>query len=377
MKVKTIHGYSIAEITNGLEKLLQSEFQPTLAFVFTSVAYNIEELSNVFTQKEIDIVGSTTSGEFIDDEVFEKSIVVMLMDINRDYYRIYFGEVGEYTKTYEVGNALANYSKEHFSNPAYISVFSTAINGELLVSGIDDVLQNDFRIFGGMAGDDAAMVATYAFTNHKSSDNALVALILDADKIAVNGLALSGWEPLGATNVITKSTGNIIYTINNKPALDIFKAFFGEYHSVNEEDGTVAIATAQYPIQVERNGGYALRAPLNANEEDGSLMMAGPVREGEKFRFSIAPGFEIIENTVDGFKDFRDEHQDADALILFSCLARHMSLGPLVEQEIEGISELWDAPLVGFFTYGEIGRNSNGASNFYNETCSLVTLKEI
>ncbi len=377
MKVKTLHGYSIADMADGLNNLLQSDFEPTLAFVFSSIAHNISELSKLFREKDIDIVGSTTSGEFINDEIFEKSIVVMLLDLKREYYRIYFEEVGEYAQSYEVGKALATYSKTHFSNPAYITVFSTSINGELLVSGIDDVLQNDFSIFGGMAGDDAAMVATYAFTNDKESDNALVAVVLDANKVAVNGLALSGWEPLGIKHTITKSEGNIIYTINDQPALQIFKDFFGEYHSVNEEDGTVAIGTAQYPIQVKRKDGFALRAPLNANEEDGSLMMAGPVKEGEEFRFSIAPGFEIIEKTIDGFKVFQEANQKADALILFSCLARHLSLGPLVEEEIEGISELWDAPLIGFFTYGEIGKNANGASNFYNETCSLVTLKEI
>lgn len=377
MKVKTLHGYSTDDVAMDLEEAVQSDFQPTLALIFSSIAHDITALGSVFKNKDIDVVGSTTSGEFIDDEVFQKSIVVLLMDINRDYYRIYFERVDEYAQSYELGKTLATYSQTQFSNSAYISLFSTAINGELLVNGIGDILKNDFSIFGGMAGDDAAMVETYVFTNNQKANNGLATIVVDADKIAVKGLALSGWEPLGATNTITKSEGNIIYSINNKPALEIFKDFFGEYHSINEEDGTVAIGTAQYPIQVKRKDEYVLRAPLNANEEDGSLMMAGPVREGEDFRFSIAPGFEIIEKTVDGFKEFQEENQEADALILFSCLARHLSLGPLVEQEIEGISELWDAPLVGFFTYGEIGKNATGASNFYNETCSLVTLKEI
>ncbi|MGB0930894.1 MAG: FIST signal transduction protein [Chitinophagales bacterium] len=377
MKVKTLHSYSINEMAIDLEELLQSNFQPTLAFVFSSIAHDLSKLGKIFKNKDIDVVGSTTSGEFIDDEVFEKSIVVMLMDINRNYYRIYFEQVDGYTQSYELGKSLAIYSKTLFTNPAYISVFNTAINGELLVNGIGDVLQSEFSIFGGMAGDDAAMIETYVFTNDQKANNGLATIVLNADKIAVKGLALSGWEPLGAINTITKAEGNVIYSINGKPALEIFKDFFGEYHSINEEDGTVAIATAQYPIQVKRKEEYVLRAPLNANEENGSLVMAGPVREGEEFRFSIAPGFEIIEKTVDGFKKFQEENQDADALILFSCLARHLSLGPLVEQEIEGISELWDAPLVGFFTYGEIGKNAHGASNFYNETCSLVTLKEI
>lgn len=377
MNSKTLHAYSIADIELQVKNVMDSDFEPTLAFIFSSIAHEIAPLSEVFTKHSIDIIGATTSGEFINDEIFEKSIVVMLMDMNRDFYRVYFKEVPEYSNSYDSGKVLAKFSKEHFENPAYITVFSIAINGELLMDGIRDTLQSDFAIFGGMAGDDATMVATYAFTNGQSSDNGLATLVIDTDKVEVSGLAICGWEPLGATNVITKAEGNVIYTINDKPAVDIFKDFFGEYHSVNEDDGTLAIASAQYPIQIKRGEGSVLRAPLTVNEEDGSLIMAGPIKKGEEFRFSIAPGFEIIEKTIDGFKDFHKSTKGADALILFSCMARHLSLGPLVEQEIEGISEIWNTPLVGFFTYGEIGLNISGRAEYYNETCSLVALKEI
>ena len=42
--------------------------------IFSSIAYNIQDLSAVFTKHNIDIVGATTSGEFIDDEIYEKSM---------------------------------------------------------------------------------------------------------------------------------------------------------------------------------------------------------------------------------------------------------------------------------------------------------------
>ena len=377
MNAKTLYAPTIEGIRNQLTAVLASDYSPSLAIVFSSIAHDLHQLSAVFREQGIDILGATTAGEFVNDEIFEKSIVALLLDIHQDCYRVYFGNVNHYSDSYEVGKSLAEYSRQHFKKSAYITVFNTAINGELLVDGIGEVLQGEFSIFGGMAGDDAAMVNTYVFDNDHVADHSLACLILDAEKIQVSGLALSGWKPIGVDNVITKSEGNIIYRINDEPALEVFNQFFGEYHHVNEKDGTVVIATAQYPIQVKRKGNYVLRAVLNADEENQSLLMAGPVREGESFKFSIAPGFEIIEETIDGFREFRDKHQDADALILFSCLARHMSLGPLIEEEIAGISELWKAPLVGFFTYGEIGKNADGSSDFYNETCSLVMLKAV
>jgi len=65
-----------------------------------------------------------------------------------------------------------------------------------------------------------------------------------------------------------------------------------------------------------------------------------------------------------------------DAIILFSCKARHWAFGPMLEDEVEEIDKLWDVPFHGFFTFGEIGKNENGNTHFFNETCSLVTLRE-
>ena len=57
-------------------------------------------------------------------------------------------------------------------------------------------------------------------------------------------------------------------------------------------------------------------------------------------------------------------------------MARHMAVGPMVEEEIVEAARLWNLPVTGFFTYGEIGKNMVGNCDFFNETFTLVTLKE-
>ncbi len=134
--------------------------------------------------------------------------------------------------------------------------------------------------------------------------------------------------------------------------------------------------SAQYPLQILRDGNYSvLRSPLFSTE-DNSLILAGGVKEGDKFRFSISPGFEVIDKTVEEYNDLQKEIPEADLMILFSCKGRHAALGMLIEDEIEGIYKKWSAPLVGLFTYGEIGNVKNGVCDFHNETCSMVLLKE-
>ena len=91
---------------------------------------------------------------------------------------------------------------------------------------------------------------------------------------------------------------------------------------------------------------------------------------------SISPGVEVIDQTIAELTDFLHDTTDADALILFSCKGRHAALGPFLADEIEGIYNHWQKPMIGFLSYGEIGNVRNGVCEFHNETCSLLAIKE-
>jgi hypothetical protein len=72
----------------------------------------------------------------------------------------------------------------------------------------------------------------------------------------------------------------------------------------------------------------------------------------------------------------KERQQEADALIMFSCISRHLSFGILMTEEIEQVKQVWDAPMVGFFSYGEFGKSRTGKHEFHNNTCCVVALKE-
>ena len=372
MKVKTICT-SIQEIDFQIKETIKNEFQPNLAIVFASLKCDLPQLNKIIDAHGIDIIGASTAGEIKDTGVTSGSISIMLLDINRDFYQIQH-KSADYSSSIDIGKSIAN--EAIFSNPAYVLVFSLAVSGEGLIAGITSDSKKLPTIFGGMAGDDMAMRQTFTFTNNEIADDGVTVLVLDNDKVEVEGLALCGWQPIGIENTITKSEDNIIYQINNKPALEVVKSYFGEFAENKIGDDDVPLGSAQYPLQIIRDDSYVLRAAMHGNEEDGSILMAGAVRQGDKFRFSVAPGFEIIDETIEGFKDFATKRPDTDAVLMFSCVARHMSLGPMIEDEVEGVYDVWKKPMIGFFTYGEVGQHKDQVSQYYNETCSLVLLRE-
>ncbi|MBS1730777.1 MAG: FIST C-terminal domain-containing protein [Bacteroidetes bacterium] len=392
MHAKSIKGNSTEEIQSALQEAIGNDFKPTLAIVFPSVKQDRETVSKLLGEKEIQIFGATTAGEFIDGDIESGSIVLLLLDMNPAYFKLEFLETSKQT-AFEDAKKLGAIGKETFTNPAFIiATGGVSLGGEQIVDGITDSFERDatggreVTLFGGKAGDDLALEETFVFTNGKSSNNAIVALIIDADKIDVRGIATCGWSAIGTTKTVTKSEDNIVYNIDDKPALDTLLNYLGvEIKQDGDRDIVTFLSSWFYQLQVEReNSEPVIRTAMFANKTDRSLICSGNVPQGSKIKFSMPPDFDSIDKVVADCKTIKDnEHQQADALIMFSCVSRHLSFGLVVKEEIEQVQQIWNAPMAGFFTYGEYGKSftarqagRTGKNEYHNNACCLVTLKE-
>ena len=374
MKAVTIQSENIKELEMKIEETITSDYQPSLAFVFASVTHDLQKVSEIFKNRDIVIFGSGSSSEIIQDEVLEHSIVVMLLNLKREHFAIYYEET-QNANTAEISRRAATFAKEKFLNPAMLVLTSSlTTDGVSVIDGVSEVIKTNIPLFGGMASD-FTMGITTIFTNNKIIEDGVIFLILNNDKIKVNGIATSGWEAVGVEKTVTKAIGNVIYSIDHKPALDMFLKY---YNLENSKEPLGLSVGTKYPLQVSyKNKPSVLRTPIMGNEEDRSIMLTGRIEQGAKVKFSIQPTFDIIEKTIEDIKILHDSIPETDAMIIFSCAGRKVAFGPLMEDEVSGIHEIWDAPLIGFFTYGEIGSFKNEAANFHNETCLLMLLKEV
>jgi hypothetical protein len=120
-----------------------------------------------------------------------------------------------------------------------------------------------------------------------------------------------------------------------------------------------------------------LRTPRAIDEKENALMVDLETVQGTKLWFSMPPDFDIVEEILEEATQLKNaSHSGADALLIFSCAGRHPVLGPLVTAENEGLHEIWNTPMAGFFTYGEIGRAKKGKQEFHSGACCWVALKE-
>ena len=384
MKAKSITGNSPEQIKIALERSMSDGFKPVLGIIFISVKQDRKSVCDILTSYDIDIIGATSSGEFINGHQSEGEASVMLFDMPREDYAILFEDIAGRTAEEAISN-LGHRAMEKFKKPAFIfcstflAVDGRMLEGENLMRSLEKTVGPEANIFGGMAGDDISFSGTYVFTNDQDTDYGLVALVLDEDKITLNGMAVSGWKPMGIYRTVTKSEGPLIYTIDDKPALEVYLRFLGmDSSSANDRKYFFDTVGVHYPIQIERDQREPMMCnPIGYDQEKDALICESNVPQGSRFRFSTPPDFDIIDTVVATAAELKNKSQaKADALLIFSCVGRLSALGPMAQQENEGLQEVWNAPMAGFYTYGEFGRAVNGKHEFHSTTCCWVTLSE-
>ena len=379
MKTSTLIAYSAESLNNALAEFIETQFHPTVAIGFSSPLFSFNEASDIFKRNNIQLIGCTTSGEIGNDAIVKDSFSALLMDISPDYFKV-ISFRHENVEAFSSGTKLIEIAESSYSKPGIILFISgIEVVGDGPVEGIRSRMKTETPIYGGLAGDNLQHDATYTFTQDGSTDFGISAVIFDTEKIQMKGLAVSGWQPLGRTHTITRSEKNIIYEIDGKPALDLFLNYFGNMeYKASKNDGAFSIP-GQYPLKLYReNGSSYLRSLLIYDTENHALMAAGKVPSGSRFKFCPPPDFSVIQETVEQFRQFSHQISDIDALVMISCKGRHTSFGPLLEDEVKDIYDIWNVPMAGFLANGEIGNTlANGICEFHNISCSIVTLKEL
>ncbi len=385
MKAKSIKGKSTEEIKLALNESMSDGYKPTLAIIFISIKQDRKAVAELLYENEIDILGATSCGEFINGYQSEGETVILLLDISKDAYTILFEEIND-NRVYNIAADLAHKAVQSFANPSLI-VCSTGMNtkgdyfdGKQLVNGLKQTLSSDCIFFGGMAGDDMTFTGTYVFTKHKQTDAGIVALVLDANKILLNGMATTGWKPMGISRIVTKSVGNKLYSIDQKSAVEMYFKYLGKEEKKNDEAFNIFEELGYtYPFIVEREPGgeTVLSSPLKIDHNENALVLDIEMPEGTKFWFSMPPDFDIVDEILHEASQFKNTTSaEADALLIFSCAGRSPVLGPLATEENNGLAKVWNTPMAGFFTYGEYGRTKKGKQEFHSGACCWVTLKE-
>ena len=183
--------------------------------------------------------------------------------------------------------------------------------------------------------------------------------VLLAEEIAVTTGLSQGCVPIGAIHEVTRARDNVVYRLNGRPALDVFKEDIGEVLARNLERIGGYIHAA-LPIAGTDNADYLVRNIMGIDPSNGWLSIGHRLGPGDRLMFVRRDGqsaFADLERMLDDVAGRAGT--TAGAGLYFSCVARGPNLFGRKSEELGAVSERIgrNVPVVGFFANGEISNN--------------------
>ena len=307
------------------------------------------------------IIGSTTDGEIMDGKVSSGKVVLSFTQFEHTELKI--ASIEHQEDGYYSGVYLAKELIDSDTKLMIAFAGGLVTNGEEFLNGIASV-DDKVIVAGGLAGDDFEFIKTYVFTKEHIIERGAVGVAFSSKHLNVYRDHSFYWHPIGNELTVTRAEGNRLYTIDGKSAVDIYAYYLGE----DIAEGLPGIGI-EFPLIVNRNGLDMARAMLS-KEDDGSLLLAGSLKTGEKVRIGFGDRKEILKASQAIVHS--TDSNPSEAIFIYSCTARKHFMGAEIESETLPLEAI--APVSGFFTYGEF--YTSDKNELLNQTMTLVSLSE-
>ena len=324
------------------------------------------------------LIGCSTSGEIFNSNVTDHSLTATAVFFEKTPVKFASVSLKDYPDNYQASAALARLVPHKGLKHAFLLSEGVHVNGSRLVEGLRDSLPEGVIVTGGLSGDGSRFEETYVLANDYAQKDIVVMAAFYGDDIKIGYGSVGGWDPFGIERFVTRSSDNILYELDGKPVLDLYKEYLGEQYSKE-----LPLSALYFPLSIRsKSGGSDLvRTVLGVDEKAKSLTFAGNIPEGYYAKLMKANLQSLINGSLQAAEMCAKitESRKPKLAILVSCVGRKLVLKQMVDDEVEVTREVLgqDAVYTGFYSYGEISHsNTDTACELHNQTMTITTFDE-
>lgn len=233
---------------------------------------------------------------------------------------------------------------------------------------------------GGGASENGSQMHTYQWCGTEVASDAVCGALFSGALSRAIGHSVA-CQPIGEPLLVTRAEGNVIFELGGRPAYEVFTHLIHEWAlpDLRTAAGLFFIGFPCHPSHTElAPGEYYVRNIHGVDPNQGSLLVGAPVREGQVVSFTVRDPVrarEEMDNMVADLAKVCSGRPPSFALY-FNCCGRGTSLYGRPNVDLDIIRRHFqDVPIIGFFTYAEIGPSGEG-SCLHNYTGVLTLVGE-
>jgi len=350
------HGWREA-VDECLSQVTVSLNTGNLGFIYTTDSFSdqmdliVQRFRNQTNVKNW--VGSTGVGILRSGrEEYENSAMnIMIGTFPENSFKVFSGVSGQLQKFTENFNSWLENNLQTFS---VIHVDPQTQNLPRLIPEFADILQEGYLI-GALS---SAHGHTIQIAN--GTQSAGISGVMFSEDVPVSTGVTQGCSPIGPQRTITNVSENIIFAIDDRPALEVFKEDIGE-ELASDLGRLVGNVFAALPLVGSDTGDYLVRNIVGVDPQHNLIAIGDNVEVGNPIFFCQRDKNTAEKDLTRMLQVMRRRIKGAipRGALYFSCLGRgRHTFGDESSEMMIIQREFGDLPLVGFFANGEISHRS-------------------
>lgn len=369
---RTDNSSAVAEAVSGID--------PQLVIMFFSPGHIADHghLHDIAAKnRNAIVIGCSTAGEIHNKTLGDESLSGVALHFDKSRIKAASAEISSSEASFEAGKKIGEELKAPDLAGVFVLCPGLNINGSEFVKGVISALGKDIPLSGGLAGDGVHFQKTATLLDDSISMNRAVAVGFYGDALEYKTSSRGGWNVFGPARRVTKSEGNILYELDNKPALALYEEYLGDKAADLPSSGLL------YPfaiLQEDHSELGLIRTILNIDRDKESLILAGDLPQGSLVCLMHAD----IDNLIDGAETAASEVKSVDqsgdsATLMVSCVGRKLVMNDDVIEELDAVRGVLgkNSVYAGFYSYGEICPFTvTGQPELHNQTMTITHLWE-
>lgn len=323
------------------------------------------------------IIGCSSSGEIHGTRILDDSLAVAVAKFDRVTLRLANARISNTDDSFASSKEIARKLSAPDLRAVLMLSDGLQVNGSELVRGVNSILPASVTVTGGLAGDGDRFKRTWVIADRRPTPGFVTAVGLYGDAVRVGHGSKGGWDAFGVERLVTRSRGNVLFELDGRPALQLYKEYLGERAGGLPATGLLFPLTLRSGRDDDKR---LVRTILAVDEASQSMTFAGDIPEGYYAQLMSANFDRLIQGAGEAALSIgnRAVTGAAPLAIAISCVGRRLVLGERAEEETEAALEVLppDTRQIGFYSYGEISPFASGHCDLHNQTMTLTTISE-
>ncbi len=324
------------------------------------------------------VVGCSTAGEIHGTRILDGSLAVAVVRFAKTRIAYAQSPIERASDSRGAGESIGRALNGEGLRAVLVLSDGLSVNGTELVAGLNASLPESVVVTGGLAGDGDRFKRTWVIAEGEARSHFVTAVGFYGEHVRVRHGSKGGWDIFGPERLVTRSQGNVLYELDGRPALELYKMYLGERAAGLPATGLL------FPLSLRTNDDNdekrLVRTILAVDEATHSLTFAGDIPTGSRAQLMRANFDRLVDGAARAAAMARAQGEARGPMlsIAISCVGRRLVLGERSEEETEATLEALPAGTaqVGFYSYGELSPFATGRCDLHNQTMTLTTFAE-